>query len=320
MFRIASLIFFATLALHGVFPGRVEAQAFKNPIRVVVPQAPGGGTDLIARIVAQGLSKELGQPVVIENKPGASGQIGAQLVKNAAPDGTTFLCAVDHSMIIVPMIEPGARYDVAADFVALGQGAHTDWSLILPASASYKNFGDYVDAIKREPLARSYGVPLMNGAPGVVGNAIGKFAGVEMVEVPFQGSAPVLQNVMANQVPAGITGMPEAVNAERSGKARVAAVSGRERTSLFPDVPTFKELGVAGLDFRTFVGFFAPKGLPADMAEAFNAALRKSLADPEVQKKIKEHGMEPASTTLDEAKLEVEAMSRYWKRAIGSKR
>lgn len=157
MSRIAGLIFSATLVLYGVLPATAEAQAFKSPIRVVVPQAPGGGTDLIARTVAQGMSKELGQPVVIENKPGASGQIGAQIVKGSPPDGTTFLCAVDHSMIIVPMIEPAARYDVKADFVTVGIGAHTDWSLILPGNAKYKNFGEYVEAIKRDPLVRSYG-------------------------------------------------------------------------------------------------------------------------------------------------------------------
>jgi tripartite-type tricarboxylate transporter receptor subunit TctC len=153
----------------------------------------------------------------------------------------------------------------------------------------------------------------------VVANAIGKYAGVEMTPVPFAGSAPVLQNVMAGQIPAGITGTAEAVSASRSGKARVVAVSGDERTPLLPDVPTFKELGIDGLGFHTFVGFFGPKGFPPAMAQEFNTALRKTLADPEVQEKIRNTAMQPAPTTLEEARREIDELSRFWQTALGAK-
>jgi tripartite-type tricarboxylate transporter receptor subunit TctC len=130
-FRIAVA---AALAVAGLAAIPAVAQTFKAPICIVVPQAPGGGTDLVARLVAPGLSKDLGQPVVVENRPGANGQIGAQLVQNAPPDGTTILCAVDHSLIIVPLTTPGVKYDVS-DFVALGQGVRTFWTLIVPPNA-----------------------------------------------------------------------------------------------------------------------------------------------------------------------------------------
>jgi tripartite-type tricarboxylate transporter receptor subunit TctC len=266
------------------------------------------------------LSKELRQTVVIDNKPGASGQIGTQAVKGAAPDGTTILCAVDHSLIIVPLTVPGVRYDAEADFVTLGLGARTSWALLLPPNAAYKDLATYAQAVKRDPQLRAYGVPLTGGAPGLIGDTLGRHAGAELTSVPYQGSAPVLQNVMAGQVPAGFTGLPEAIAAHRSGKARVAAVTGATRTPLLPDVPTFREQGIAGLEFVTFVGFFAPKGLAPAQAQAFNAALRKALADPAVQEKLGTSGLQPAPTTLEEAGREVAETERFWKTALGAKR
>lgn len=300
-------------------PGLGGAQSFKAPVKIVVPQAPGGGTDIVARLLIPGLSRELGQTVIVENRPGASGQVGTQVVKNAPPDGSTVLFAVDHSLIIVPLTVPGVRYDVTNDFVALGQAVRTFWTLMIPPNAAHSDFKGYLAAVRRDPMLRSYGVPLAGGAPSVIGNAIGRSAGVEMVQVPYQGSAPVLQNVLAGQVPAGLTGMPEAIAAHRSGKARVIAVSGTERTPLLPDVPIFKELGVEGLGFHTFLGFFAPKGYPPALAQAFNAALRKALADPTVQEKIRQMALQPAPTTLEEANREVGEMAHFWKTALGAK-
>jgi tripartite-type tricarboxylate transporter receptor subunit TctC len=261
----------------------------------------------------------LGQTVIVENKPGASGQVGTQFVQKAAPDGTTILCAVDHSLIVVPLTVPDVHYDAMTDFVALGQAVRTYWTLLLPPNGPYRDFKEYAAALKRDPAQRSYGVPLTGGATAVVGDAIGKYAGVEMVPVPFQGSAPVLQNVMGGQVPSGVTGMPEAVSASKGGKARVVAVSGATRTSLLPDVPTFKELGIDGLEFHTFVGFFAPKGLPPQMAQEFNAALRKALNDPATQDKILQLALQPAPTTLEQASREVDDIERFWKKALASK-
>jgi tripartite-type tricarboxylate transporter receptor subunit TctC len=121
---------------------------------------------------------------------------------------------------------------------------------------------------------------------------------------------------MGGQIPSGITGMPEAMAVHRSGKARIVAVSGAARSPLLPQVPTFRELGIEGLEFHTFMGFFAPKGLPAPMVQAFNAALRKSLADPAVVEQIRQMSLQPAPTTVDEARIEVEQTERFWKTAL----
>ncbi|TEA71916.1 Bug family tripartite tricarboxylate transporter substrate binding protein [Allopusillimonas ginsengisoli] len=295
------------------------AQSFQAPIRIVVPYAAGGGTDVVARILGQDLAKELGQVVVIENKAGASGQIGTQFVRDAAPNGTTLLFTVDHSLIIVPLTTPGAQYDAEKDFTALGQATRTSWTLSIPVDRSYSDFVGYAEAVKKDAALRFYGVPFVGGAPKVVGDAMAHEWGLPMEPVPYSGSAPVIQSVMAGQVPAGITGMPEAMAVYRSGKARVIAVSGAERTPLLPDVPTFRELGVDGLEFYTFMGFFAPKDFPQEMAQEFNVALRKVLANPVVLDKLQQMSLQPASTTLDEARDEVVDANHFWKQAINGK-
>lgn len=308
--------FAAALALAGLLPLAATAQSFKQPIKVVVPYAAGGGTDVLARLLGQGLSKELGQPVIIENKAGASGQIGTQFVQAAAPNGATLLFTVDHSLITVPLTTPSAKYDAEADFTALGQAARSVWTLSIPATAPYKDFAGFAAAAKAEAPLRSFGVPFTGGAPTLIGEALGRHWSVAMEAIPFSGSGPVIQNVMAGQVPAGITGMPEAMAVHRSGKARVVAVSGAQRSALLPDVPTFKELGIDGLEFHTFLGFFGPKNLPKEMAQEFNAALRKVLAEPAVLDKLGSMSLQPAPTTLAEARAEVAAMERFWKKAL----
>ncbi|ADV00672.1 tripartite tricarboxylate transporter substrate-binding protein [Alicycliphilus denitrificans] len=308
--------FAAALALAGLLPLAATAQSFRQPIKVIVPYAAGGGTDVLARLLGQGLSKELGQPVIIENKAGASGQIGTQFVQAAAPNGATLLFTVDHSLITVPLTTPSAKYDAEADFTALGQAARSVWTLSIPATAPYKDFAGFAAAAKAEAPLRSFGVPFTGGAPTLIGEALGRHWSVAMEAIPFSGSGPVIQNVMAGQVPAGITGMPEAMAVHRSGKARVVAVSGAQRSALLPDVPTFKELGIDGLELHTFLGFFGPKNLPKEMAQEFNAALRKVLAEPAVLDKLGSMSLQPAPTTLAEARAEVAAMERFWKKAL----
>lgn len=310
----------AAIVLCSLTPLAATAQTFKAPIKVIVPYAAGGGTDVLARLLGQGLAKELGQPVIIENKAGASGQIGTQFVQAAAPNGATLLFTVDHSLITVPLTMPSAKYDARTDFTALGQAARSVWTLSIPASVSYQDFSGYASAVKQDAGLRSFGVPFTGGAPTLIGEALGRHWSLPMEAIAFSGSGPVIQNVMAGQVPAGITGMPEAMAVHRSGKARVIAVSGGERSQLLPNVPTFKELGINGLEFHTFLGFFAPKGLPRDMAQEFNTALRKVLADPAVLDKLGNMSLQPAPTTLAEAGEEVASMERFWQQALGTKR
>lgn len=304
----------------GVIAPNAAAQYFKVPIKVIVPYAAGGGTDGLARLLGQGLLKEFGQPVVIENKPDASGQIGTQFVQAAAPNCAKLLFTVDHSLITLPLTSPAAKYDALADFTALGLAAHSQWTLSIPATGASKDFVIFAATAKAEPAQRSYGVSFVGGAPTVIGDTLGRNWGSPMAPVPFSVSVPVIQNVIAGQIPAGITGMPEAMAVHRSGKARVIAVSGANRAPLLPDVPIFKELGVDDLEFHTFLGFFAPNNLPPEMAAEFNAALRKVLAEPSVLERLSGMSLQPAPTPLTEAREEVLSMNLFWQKALDVKR
>ncbi|MGT2490021.1 tripartite tricarboxylate transporter substrate-binding protein [Cupriavidus basilensis] len=168
---------------------------------------------------------------------------------------------------------------------------------------------------------RNYGVPLMGGMPDLIGNSVGSKAGVAMEAIPFNGSAQMMPQLIGGQLASGVTGSPEAVTMSRAKKVRLLAVTGDKRSPLLPDVPTFAEGGVQGLNLNSFNAFFAPKNLPAPIADKFNTALRKTLADPDVRKQVSDMSLEIVeSSSLPEAKAELERSYRFWNSTAAAKR
>ncbi len=291
------------------------SQDFKHPIKIVIPFAAGGATDALARALGPKLGQELAQPVIIENRPGASGQIGTAAVKAAAPDGATFLLALDHSVIVVPLITPSAGYDAMKDFVPVGQVARFQWTFAVPMSSPAKTLSEFVEFVRKAPENGNYGVPLIGGVPDIIGAAITRKANVRMEPIAFGGSAQMMPQLIGGQLASGVTGEPEGVTMFRGGKVRILAISGGKRSALLPEVPTFEELGFAGVNVNSFNAFFAPKGLPKPLAEKFNAALRKVLMDAEVQAKIKDMSLELAPTDLDQSRAELAKSHAFWHEA-----
>jgi tripartite-type tricarboxylate transporter receptor subunit TctC len=291
------------------------AQDFKNPIRIVIPFAPGGATDALGRLLGPRLGKELSQTVIIDNKPGASGQIGTAAVKAAPPDGATFLLALDHSVVVVPLITPTAGYDAMKDFVPVGQVARFQWTFAVPMSSPAKTLPEFVEFVRREPQNGNYGVPLIGGVPDIIGAAITRKANVKMEAIAFGGSAQMMPQLIGGQLASGVTGEPEGVTMSRGGKVRILAISGGKRSALLPSVPTFEELGFTGVNVNSFNAFFAPKGLPRPLAEKFNAALRTVLNDPEVQGRIKDMSLDLAPTDLDQSAGELAKSYAFWREA-----
>lgn len=288
------------------------SQDFKHPIKIVIPFAAGGATDALARAIGPKLGQELAQPVVIENRPGASGQIGTAAVKAAAPDGATFLLALDHSVVVVPLITPSAGYDAMKDFVPVGQVARFQWTFAVPMSSPAKTLPEFVDFVRKSPQNGNYGVPLIGGVPDIIGVAITRKANVRMEPIAFGGSAQMMPQLIGGQLASGVTGEPEGVTMFRGGKVRILAISGGKRSALLPEVPTFEELGFAGVNVNSFNAFFAPKDLPKPLDEKFNAALRKVLMDTEVQAKIKDMSLELAPTDLEQSKVELAKSYAFW--------
>lgn len=288
------------------------AQDFKSPIRIVVPFAAGGATDALARLLGPKLSKALSQPVIIENKPGASGQIGTAAVKGAPADGSTILLALDHSVIVVPLITPSAGYDAVKDFVPLGQVARFQWTFAVPMNSPARSLPQFVEMVRKNPQEGNYGVPLIGGVPDIIGTAITRKSGVKMEAIAFGGSAQMMPQLIGGQLASGVTGEPEGVTMFRGGKVRILAISGGARSKLLPEVPTFEELGFSGVNVNSFNAFFAPKGLPRPLAEKFNTALLDVLKEPEVQHKIREMSLDLAPTNLEQSATELTKAHAFW--------
>jgi tripartite-type tricarboxylate transporter receptor subunit TctC len=289
-----------------------HAQEFKAPIKFIVPFVPGGATDVLARMIAPKVSAELGQPIIIENKAGASGQIGTQLVKNSPADGTVFLVNTDSSLTILPYIVADVPYSPARDFMMVGKIATLPWALSVPAANNIKNIAQFIDYIKQDPKRANYAVPTTGGVPEMIGEVIGKKAGVDMTILPYAGGAAIITSVLGAQISSGVTGTPEAFTMEKTGKAVVIGVSGTKRAAYLPNVPTFEESGLPGLTADSWFAVYAPKALPKPMAERFNVAMNNALKDPDTQKKIADMAIEVTTTNFAEAeKFYAEAIT-FW--------
>lgn len=300
----------AVLCTHATF-----AQDFKGPIRLVVPFSAGGATDVLARMVAPRIGADLGQPVVIDNKPGANGQIGAQLVKSATADGSTFLVTTEHPIVILPFITPNVSYAAERDFSIVGKIANLQWTLSTPANTGAKTLPEFVTYVKGDATRGNYGVPSDGGVPQMIGAVIGKKGQVDMTVLPFAGGAPIVTNLMGGQIASGVTGAPEAIQMQKSGKVNVLGISGTQRSRYLPTVPTFEELGYSGLTVESWFAVFSPKALPEPLAEKFNRALNAALADPKVKKQIAELSLEPTPTTRSEANAEFAKAVAFWRAA-----
>ena len=304
------------LALAGlVCTSPTTAQDFKQTIRLIVPYGAGGTTDVMARSVAPTLSKELGQPVVVENKPGANGQIGTQYVKTAPADGSVFLFTIDFSVVIVPMITPNVGY-AAQDFLPVGKVGRFQWVFVTPLSGPAKTLPEFIELARRDESIRNYGVPIVGGVPQIMGEAVASKAGVAMTVVPFAGAAPLMPQLMGGQLAAGVVGVGEALSMAKSGKVRLMGISGKKRSSSLPEVPTFDELGMPGVQVGTLYSAFAPKGLPRPLAERFNKALRLAVADPQFESRTQELSIESESTNLEDTQREITALTEFWQRAL----
>ncbi len=314
MKKNASLLLALALGLS-MGPLGAAAQDFKVPIRLIVPYGAGASTDAMARAVAPTLSKELGQPVVVENKPGANGQIGTQFVKSAPADGSVLLFTLDHSVLIVPIVTPGVNYS-AKDFQNVGKAGRFQWVFTTPLSGPAANLSEFIAAAQSDASLRNYGVPIVGGVPAIMGEAIAKKAGVTMTVVPFAGAAPLMPQLMGGQLAAGIVGVGEALSMSKSGKVRLMGISGKKRSSILPDVPTFEELGMPGVQLGTLYSVFAPKDLPLPMAEKINAALRLAIKDPQVIHRAQEMSIELESATLAESQREIREVATFWERAL----
>ena len=265
-------------------------------IRMVVPYPPGGPTDLTARLVAVEMSKTLGQTIIVDNKAGASGMIGAEMVAHAEPDGYTFLANASLH-VINPSIYPDMRFDAFKDFVPITQLAAVPLVLVVPASSPIRSLKDLVEYGKKNPAKLSFASAGNASSQQLAGESFKIAAGIDMQHVPYKGSAPALTDVIGGQVQLMFDSMPSAMPFIKSGKLRALAVTTEKRAQALPDLPTIAESGYPGFDISTWYGFWAPKGTPAPIVAKLAEAAARALKVPQIVEQYGGMGAEPVGST-----------------------
>lgn len=283
----------AAVALSGgalLGPDAAHAADYTGTVRVLVGFPPGGATDVVSRILADRLKDVLGQPVIVENKPGAGGMIATQQLKASPPDGSVVMLTIDHTHVIVPLTFKAPGYDPASDFTALA-GVASYYNVMAVSSAlNVRNTTELGAWLKVNPIQANYGIPAPGSVPQFAGLLVGKALGTPMVPVPYKGGAPLVQDLLGGQVPAGFLSLTESIEHHRAGKMRVLAVSGTRRAASAPEIPTFQELGIKGIDKNPWLAFFGPKDMPKEFVDRFSRAVATVLAEPAIVARLSTMG------------------------------
>jgi tripartite-type tricarboxylate transporter receptor subunit TctC len=306
------------LFLAGLFTlaaGLAQAQS-ATPIRILVGFPPGGGTDAIARTLADKLKDQLGAPVVVDNRAGAGGQIAAQVLKSAAPDGHTLFLSHDHSISILPLVTKNPGFDPAVDFVPVAGFATFANALALSGGTPANSVAEYVRFVRQGGGKDTIGVPAPGSIPEFLVGMVGKRYGLDLQAAPYRGSAPMMGDMLGNQIRAGVASIPDFIENHKAGKLRVVAVIGDKRQAVLPDVPTFAELGIAGLEDLPYYGLFAPAGTPPAVLERLNQALAKVVALPEVRDHLTGMGLTVAFQPQAVFAKRVQSYTQTWDRII----
>ncbi len=280
--------YFLLLLFATVLPAK--AADYAGTVRILVGFPPGGATDVVARILGEKLRVIMNQPVIVENKPGAGGMIATQQLKAASPDGSTIMLTIDHSHVIIPLTFKSPGYDPLRDFTALAGVASYYNVMALSSTIPAKTPAEFGAWLKSNPGKANYGIPAVGSVPQFAGLLVGQSLGTPMVAIPYKGGAPLVQDLLGGQVPAAFLSLTESIEHHRSGKMHVMAVSGTSRAKSAPDIPTFQELGIKGVDKNPWLAFFGPKGMQTEFMDRFGRAVSTALADPEVVEKLSKLG------------------------------
>ncbi len=279
----------------------VQAQAYPaRPIRFVVPYAPGGPLDLIARAIGQKLTEATGQPVVVDNKPGAGGNIGADIVAKAAPDGYTIVMGAVATHAINPTLYPKIPYDPVKDFTPVAMVAVVPNVLVVNPALPVKSVKELIDFAKARPSYLNFASGSTGSTGHLAGELFNALAGVQMVHIPYKGGAPAMADLLAGQVQLMFDNLANALPQVKAGKLRALAVTTAQRSAFAPDLPTLAEAGVPGFDLTTWFGIFLPGNAPRDIVLRLNTEINKALSAPDMRDRLEKMGAEPPANNTPE--------------------
>lgn len=286
-----------------------------QPIHLIVPFSPGGGTDILARLMSPKLGALLGQPVVVEDKPGASSMIGTQYVARAAPNGYTLLM-VDSTFFINPSLRSDLPYDTIKDFAPVVHLATGPVILVAYPTFKARTLRELVAEAKAAPGRLFYGSGPNGASTHLAGELFNLAAGVKLAHIPYKGTGEAFAAAISNQVPLTFTGISSAGPAIADGRLRALAVTGAHRNAAVPDVPTFTEAGVPGVDSSTHWQIVAPAGTPRDVIQRLNKSFDTVLRDPDIVKRVNALGYEVAGGTPDDLAALTHAEIAKWSKVI----
>jgi tripartite-type tricarboxylate transporter receptor subunit TctC len=298
--------------LAAALPGFAAAQADSRPLRVLVGFPPGGSTDVVARILTDKMRATLGRPVIVENRPGNGGQVAAQQLKAAAPDGSTVMLTIDHTHVIIPLTFKDPGYDPIKDFTPIVGVAEYYNAMAVSAKTGVTSLKELATWLKANPGQANFGIPAAGSVPQFAGLIVAKSLGVKMEPIPYKGGAPLVQDLLGGQVPVGFGSLTELIDHHRAGKLRVLAVSGRQRARSAPEIPTFQELGLKGIDKNPWLAFFGPAGLQPGFVNGFYTAVRVAMESPEAKERFAALGVEASLAPQDELRRWVSDALAHW--------
>jgi tripartite-type tricarboxylate transporter receptor subunit TctC len=305
----------ATAAATLGLPVRARAQG--RTLRILVGFPPGGGTDAIARLLGEALKAELGTAVVVENRAGAGGQLAAQALKTAAPDGNTVFVSHDHTISILPLVSRSPGFDPARDFVPLGGFASFVNAFAVSPGTPARTMDEYVAWVRGPGGGKgSVGVPAPASTPEFLVKVLGERYRLDLVPVPYRGSAPMMGDMLGNQIAAGVGSVPDFIENHRAGRLRVLAVLGRARQTALPEVPSFGEMGLVGFDDLPYYGFWAPAGTPAAAVDGFAQGLARAANRPEVRERLGQLGLTVDVMSPSQLATREQAYTRNWAEII----
>lgn len=310
MLRRRSLL--AASATLVAFPARAQAPWPNKPIKLVVPFAAGGTTDVVGRVIGEYLGRRLGQNIVVENRPGKGATIGTTQAAKAPPDGYTFLISNVAAHAISPALYGDLEYDPVADFTHITLASFNPSVLVVHPTFEAKTLAEYVAYARANPDKLAYATSGPGSSNHILGVKLGQVSGAKFVHIPYRGAGPAMQDTIAGIVPSMFDSLPSAAPHIKAGKVRALAVSGEQRNPAFPDVPTMKEAGFPDLISYSWFGLSAPKGLPAPIVDRVAADMQAVLKEPDVVKRWQDIGAEASTKTPAEFTSFVKAEVAKW--------